>query len=357
MCGRLFRRVWMCAAVLPFVFAGVALYNLQPTAFARIGSTTSAEARQEPTEPPIEPPPSVRPTSTPQPTPTPRPADAPDRVGVQVGHWKSNELPEELARLRTSTGAFAGGYSEAQVNLDIAQRVAPVLHAQGILVDILPATIPPGYDADAFIAIHADGSRSSAARGYKLATPWRTSRASQHLLDVLSAEYATATGLPQDFRITTNMRGYYAFSYRRHEHAIAKTTPAVIIEMGFLTNATDRALMTRTPDRVAQGIANGILRYLNERDPNDGAALLPPEFRPHRPLSPDGIAVHAEPNDNARIIARAGADRRLNPFQERDGWFQVFVRDGERRVIGWVRKDQLEETDEPTPTPLPATDS
>ena len=327
-------------------------------------STPSLERAPTSTNAPtLAPLPSPTPTSAPPtatlppatPTATPRPG--PPRVGLQVGHWKSNELPDELKRLRGSTGAFAAGYSEVEINLDIARRVAALLQQRGLIIDILPATVPPGYDADAFVAIHADGSASHGARGFKLATPWRTSRAAQHLADVLREEYAAATGLPWDDRITFNMRGYYAFSYRRHEHAVAKTTPAVIIEIGYLTNATDRAILIGQPDRVAMGLANGIVRYLGERDPTDVGALLPPEFKSQRPISPDGVDVRAAPRDNAPVLVHADADRRFNPLQERDGWFQVFVRDGERRMLGWVRKDQLRETDDPTPTPLPATDS
>ena len=44
-------------------------------------------------------------------------------------------------------------------------------------------------------------------------------------------------------------------------------------------------------------------------------------------------------------------------FQERDGWFQVFVRGTSGRVQGWVRKDQVIPTNDPTPTPPPSTDS
>jgi N-acetylmuramoyl-L-alanine amidase len=297
------------------------------------------------------------PTPSAEPTPTPRPPGAPKRIGLQVGHWKSNELPDELARLRTSSGAFAAGRTEASVNLDIAQRVARLLEQRGFVVDIIPATVPVGYDADAFVAIHADGSRSAGTRGFKLATPWRTSRAAQHLADVLDAEYAGATGLPRDGGITFNMRGYYAFNYRRHQHSIARTTPAVIVEMGFLTNAADRALMIGRPDRVATGIANGVTRYLGEHDFSDGASLVPPEYKSQRALSPDGVDVRTAPRDNAPILLHAGAERRFNPLQERDGWYQVFVRDGERRLTGWVRKDQLAPTNDPTPTPPPSTDS
>ncbi|MFL5800547.1 MAG: N-acetylmuramoyl-L-alanine amidase [Roseiflexaceae bacterium] len=297
------------------------------------------------------------PTPSVEPTPTPRPAGTPPRVGLQVGHWKSNELPEELARLRTSTGARAAGYTEAEVNLDIAQRVAALLEQHGVVVDMLPATVPMDYDADVFISIHADGSQSAGARGFKIATPWRASRAAQHLLDTLRAEYDSATGLPWDDAITFNMRGYYAFNYRRHQHAVARTTPAVIVEMGFLTSATDRATMIGQPDRIAAGIANGIIRYLNERDPNDGAALLPPEFRSQRPLDPGGVDVRTAPRDDAPLLLHADADQRFNPLLERDGWYQVFIRNGQTRTTGWVRKDQLTTTNDPTPTLPPATDS
>jgi N-acetylmuramoyl-L-alanine amidase len=276
-------------------------------------------------------------------------------VGLQVGHWQIGDLPEELSRLRRNSGTAAGGVSEVQVNLDIAQRVAGLLRRDGIVVDVLPATIPPGYDADAFVALHADGVQGTGARGFKLATPWRTSRAAQHLLDSITAEYAAATRLPQDSSITFNMRGYYAFNHFRNRHAVARTTPAVIIEMGFLTNPTDRALLTRQPDRVAAGIANGIQRYLRERDPADGAALLPPEFKLHRAASADGVEMRSAPHDNAPVLARIDAARRFMPIQERDGWFQVFARSGERRLIGWVRKDQVTQTDDPTPTPPPQT--
>lgn len=297
------------------------------------------------------------PTPSVQPTPTARPDGTPFKVGIQVGHWKSNELPEELARLRTSTGTRAGGYTEVQVNLDIAQRVKAQLEAQGIIVDLLPATVPPSYDADAFVTIHADGSSSTTNRGFKLATPWRTSRAAQHLLDATTDEYAKATGMPQDGAITMNMRGYYAFNNRRHIYAIAQTTPAIIVEMGFLTNPTDRALMTRQPNRIAGGIANGIVRYLNEHDRNDGASLLPPSFKNQRPASEAGLTIFSAPNEKSRIVGRVSASSRISIFQERDGWYQGFAREGEKRLVGWFRKSDVVETNEPTPTPLPATDS
>lgn len=300
--------------------------------------------------------PTARPFVSPTPilTPTPRPSDTPPRVGIQVGHWYSNELPEELERLRGSTGAVSDGFSEVDLNLLIGKRVEALLIQRGITVDLLPATVPPNYDADAFVALHADGSASRSARGYKVATPWRTSRAAQQLSDALKASYGAATKLPLSDAITFNMRGYYAFSFRRHTHAVARTTPAVILEMGYLTSPTDRAFMYGRADVVAAGITNGIINYLNTRDPNDGAALLPPDF-PLFSTASDNVAIRSAPRDDARILLRAELDQRVMPIQERDGWFEVIVRGG-GRVIGWVRKDALNATNEAPLPPPPATD-
>ena len=99
---------------------------------------------------------------------------APWRVGIQAGHWKIEELPQELRRLCSSTGARQGGYREVAANLDIARRVVEYLLAAGIQVDLLPATVPPGYRADAFVSIHADGAYRPGVRGWKMSTPWRS---------------------------------------------------------------------------------------------------------------------------------------------------------------------------------------
>src|SRR5262245_59391517 len=80
--------------------------------------------------------------SRPEQAPAAPAAAATVNVAIQAGHWKSNELPDALARLRTSTGAYGGGRSESQVTLDIAQRAARLLRAKGLTVEVLPATVP-----------------------------------------------------------------------------------------------------------------------------------------------------------------------------------------------------------------------
>jgi N-acetylmuramoyl-L-alanine amidase len=262
------------------------------------------------------------------------------RVGIQAGHWLGGELPDELAHLQLSAGTSAGGATEAEVNRAIALRVATLLESIGVTVDLLPAAVPPGYTADAFVALHADGFRQMSAHGFKVATAWATSRASEQLRTALADEYARATELPQHGAITVDMRGYYAFNYRRYVHAIAPTTPAAIVEMGFLTNPDDRALLVARPDLVAVGIANGIVQYLNQRDPSDLAALQPPDFGVWHGGRVSGLDIRAAPRQDAPTLLHIEADRAVIPFEQQGEWFRVIVA-GAWDVIGWVRQDEL----------------
>jgi N-acetylmuramoyl-L-alanine amidase len=190
----------------------------------------------------------------------------PKRVGLQAGHWMVNDVPFELRRL--SPGASAGGWDEWEVNLLLARRTAPILEAAGVQVDVLPTTIPQRYRAHVFVSIHADGDTSGRLNGYKIARPGFSSvpEADDELVRTLYREYGAATGMARDLdaHISRRMTFYYAFNTRRYQHAIDIGTPAAIIETGFLTNPSDRAFLTGQPDLAARGIANGILRFLEQ---------------------------------------------------------------------------------------------
>ena len=189
------------------------------------------------------------------------PADRTLRIALQAGHWRSHEAPDELARIR-SNGTQGGGVHEWQVTLEIAQRAATLLEARGYEVEVLPATIPPGYRADLFIAIHADGFHSPSASGFSVAPPRRdASGRAGDFAEVLAASYGEATALRH--RVATRrMQGYYAFNSRRYRHALHPSTPAVIIETGFLTSPRDREVIVNAPDRSALGIATAVERFL-----------------------------------------------------------------------------------------------
>jgi|GEM_PF-526772 len=189
------------------------------------------------------------------------------RVGLQVGHLEINKLPEEWAALRGQTGGSGGGYTEVQINYDIARRVAALLISRGVTVDLIPATVPPSYTADVFVAIHCDAVSGGGPSGFKLARSEETAlpRTDDSLVATLYSQYEQATGLPRDGNITSNMTGYYSFNGPYRNYAISKITPGAIIELGYLTNATDRNFLVNRPDDSARGVANGIIIFLNQR--------------------------------------------------------------------------------------------
>jgi hypothetical protein len=266
---------------------------------------------------------------------------SPWRVGIQAGHWKIEELPEELRRLRSSTGARYGSYREVDANLDIARRVVEYLLAAGIQADLLPATVPPGYQADAFVSIHADGAYRSGVRGWKMSTPWRSSAASRMLLDAMERTYPLFTGLPEDrYGTTYNMRGYYAFSPHRFRHAIDGTTPAIIIETGFVTVAEDREVLFGAPDTVAQGIAAGIVCYLGRHDPLDPAAVAVRSY-PVMRVAGEQAELTFHPEENAKVAGRLEGGTLVRPVHQENGWVEVIVW-GNYRRFGWMRESDLE---------------
>ncbi len=200
----------------------------------------------------------------PGPIPTPeewRAPDGPVRIALQVGHWRTEEAPRELSGLRRN-GANWNGLAEWEVNLEIARHTGAMLEELGYLVDILPAVVPPDYRAHLFIAIHADASNDPGARGYRVASPGRdaTGRAPD-FVDLLNRKYGEVTGIRRLPTVTRRMRNYYAFNFRRYEHALHPMTIAVIIETGFLTNADDRKVIVSQPERVARGIVGAITEF------------------------------------------------------------------------------------------------
>ncbi|MGQ9904652.1 MAG: N-acetylmuramoyl-L-alanine amidase family protein [Anaerolineae bacterium] len=176
------------------------------------------------------------------------------RIGIVSGH-----------RGNDSGAVCTDGLTEAQVNFDHAVRVASLLRAQGYMVDILDEFDPrlQGYVADALVSIHADSCAyiNDLATGFKVtrARESRLPEAEDRLVACLTERYQQATSLRFHANtVTYDMTQYHAF------YEIAPTTPAAIIETGFLY--LDRPVLTRKADRVAQGIVDGILCYLAARD-------------------------------------------------------------------------------------------
>lgn len=185
------------------------------------------------------------------------------RVGLQIGHMNADEHPAEHARLRISTGGEANGVTEVEINRAVAEATAARLEAAGVTVDLLPASVPPRYRADLVVSIHADSSPDPDRRGFKTAhfEPARTPQ-ERTLKALLDAAYATHTGLPDDHEnVSGNMLWYYAFD-PRYRHAVSPVTPAVLLEMGYISNGRDLSVL-KASEVPAEAIADGILAYLD----------------------------------------------------------------------------------------------
>ena len=64
------------------------------------------------------------------------------------------------------------------------------------------------------------------------------------------------------------MRNYYAFNFRRYEHALHPMTIGVILETGFITSSVDRPVILDDPARAARGIVEAVQRFTVTALPN-----------------------------------------------------------------------------------------
>jgi len=193
------------------------------------------------------------PTATPKPLPTPSPTPFIPRLGVVSGH-RGND-PGAVCK---------DGLTEAQVNYDIAGRVATEMRQRGYRVDLLDEfdSRLTGYRALLLLSIHADSCDyiNNEATGFKVAHVLDSKVPDQEnrLVQCLIESYTDRTGMRfHENSITYDMTRYHAF------YEISPDTPAAIIETGFLR--LDRAILTQRPDLVAQGIVDGLMCYLNAR--------------------------------------------------------------------------------------------
>ncbi len=107
------------------------------------------------------------------------------------------------------------------------------------------------WGADYFISLHTNAALPSAngVEGFAYSRPSRAFELGEDILDSLSE----VTGLRnRGMQVRTNL------------YVLRKTAmPAVLIELGFITNPTEAALMRDNPSLFARGIYDGILDYFS----------------------------------------------------------------------------------------------
>ncbi|MCS7173329.1 MAG: N-acetylmuramoyl-L-alanine amidase family protein [Armatimonadetes bacterium] len=158
------------------------------------------------------------------------------------------------------------GLVEKDVVLDVSLRLRTLLERQGIRVvmtretDVsvdLGARVPTALQAGAtvFVSIHANASVRSVIRGVET---YYLKPDGMRLAILVQEELGRSLSVPDRGIRTAN------FKVLRDS-----PIPAVLVEIGYLTNPVDEALL-RTPDfreKVAQALARAIMRFLHSLPP------------------------------------------------------------------------------------------
>ncbi len=168
-----------------------------------------------------------------------------------------------------NAGAEGQGLREQDLTYEIGRRLALLLDADPNYEVMLSRPSPEtqlgttnaqslrarvdmanNWGADYFISLHANASSITTASGSEGYVYSLGGAAEQFARDILIGLTGT-TGLPD--------RGVFA---RPSLYVLRRTRmPATLIELGFITNPGDAALMSQNPQLFAQGLYNGINRY------------------------------------------------------------------------------------------------
>lgn len=229
------------------------------------------------------------PTRTPAPTPTATPVPPPD-IAIVAGHW-SRDDPMGVTTIHDTGALCPDGLREVTINKSVSDKVITLLRSRGYRVDLLEEfdpllkSVQPDYAPTVFLSIHTDSCVSGPdypfATGYKIAhaEPSENPSEDDRLVACLRRDYQTAVNpYHLEFNentITSDMTAYHAF------HEIVPTTPAAIIELGFMAN--DRGVLTQHQDVLARAIALGLIAFVKgDRCGNspDGAPLTATPISP-----------------------------------------------------------------------------
>ena len=107
------------------------------------------------------------------------------------------------------------------------------------------------WGADLFISLHTNASVNPSANG------------SECLIYSYSSKeaYSVATDILEQLTLITGLRDRGVIE-RPGLYVLRRTEmPAVVVEMGFITNPSDAELMANSPNLFALGIYRGVLRY------------------------------------------------------------------------------------------------
>ena len=169
-----------------------------------------------------------------------------------------------------NTGAEGNGYFEQDITYEIGVRLYRLLSENPEFTPRLSRPTPDtllgtsnsssltarvreanSWPADIFISLHTNASANPSANGIETLVYSRENTVAFDLAVDILEELALVTGLRS--RGVIERPGLYVLKKTK--------MPAVLVEMGFITNPEDAELMANSPGLFARGIYRGILKY------------------------------------------------------------------------------------------------
>ena len=164
----------------------------------------------------------------------------------------------------TDVGATGGGIYEKDITLDVSKRVEAILKQRGYQVKMTRpddkfvslqdrVTINEGYSPDIFVSIHVNSSVRPEITGVET---HYYHQYSMSLAQTVHSAFASAVQSPN--------RGLFKSKFYVINHT---TCPAILVEIGFISNANERAQLVseKRKQATAKSIADGIDNYFKQK--------------------------------------------------------------------------------------------
>ena len=169
-------------------------------------------------------------------------------AGAEGNGLREQDLTYEIGRL-TAELLAADPRFEVRLSRPTAETVLGSSNAESLAARVNDAN---SWGADYFISLHANASTITSASGTE-GYVYRGDSPAEDLSEDIVEGISEATGLAD--------RGVFV---RPSLYVLRRTQmPATLIELGFITNRGDAALMSEDPGLFAEGIYNGILEYFD----------------------------------------------------------------------------------------------